>query len=89
MGFELLRFVCNVDEEFLCSICASVLEEPVQSECEHIFCNQCITLWLEKDKSCPVDRKPLESTNLKPVARYFRNLLDKLEIRCDYGETSF
>lgn len=30
MGFEIQRFLGEVDEELLCPICSSVLEEPVQ-----------------------------------------------------------
>lgn len=84
MGYELTRFVGEIDEEFLCSICTMVLEEPMQSKCDHLFCIECIKLWLSTDKSCPVDRGFLEFDDLRPAARFFRNLLEKFMIKCDY-----
>lgn len=30
MGFDLLRFQGEVDEELICPICAGVLEDPLQ-----------------------------------------------------------
>ncbi len=86
MGFELERFVSEIDDEYLCAICTLVLENPVQSDCEHIFCSKCINEWLDSDLSCPVERKILQPENLKPVPRYFRNMMDKLEIKCIYGK---
>lgn len=39
MGFDLTRFQGDVDEELICPICSSVLEEPLQViSCEHAFC---------------------------------------------------
>lgn len=84
MGYDLLRFIGDIDEEFQCSICAMVLENPVQSPCEHTFCNECIKGWLSNNRTCPSDRKALTVDDLKPVARYFRNLLNKFEIRCEF-----
>lgn len=44
MGYDLARFPNgNVDEELICPICTSVLEEPLQApNCEHAFCSACI-----------------------------------------------
>jgi hypothetical protein len=30
MGFDIIRFVGEVDEELLCPICTGVLQDPVQ-----------------------------------------------------------
>ncbi|XP_037050573.1 E3 ubiquitin-protein ligase NRDP1-like [Bradysia coprophila] len=84
MGFEATRFIGEIDEEFICTICTLVLENPVQSSCEHTFCNQCITDWLAIENTCPVCRRNTELAHVKPVARYFRNMLNKLEIKCDF-----
>ncbi|KAJ6603994.1 E3 ubiquitin-protein ligase NRDP1 [Pseudolycoriella hygida] len=83
MGFSLDLFFGKIDDSFICVICAQVLEIPVESTCEHIFCNQCIEDWLAIRSTCPVCRISMVR-NLKPAARYFRNLLDKLERKCDY-----
>lgn len=86
MGYELARFVGQVDQEFICSICMMVLEIPVESPCEHIFCSECIKDWLAVESTCPVDRLPIHSFDLRAMPRYFRNLLDKLEVRCELGK---
>ncbi|XP_037051211.1 E3 ubiquitin-protein ligase NRDP1-like [Bradysia coprophila] len=84
MGFESAKFIGKIDEEFMCTICTQVLENPVQSSCEHIFCHACINEWLAKVKTCPVCRDTI-TKNVEPVARYFRNLLNKLELKCDFA----
>lgn len=84
MGYDLLRFVGVVDEEFHCAICTMVLEVPLQSHCDHLFCSKCIKEWLTVDETCPVDRRLLTPDSLKPPARYFLNMMDKLDIKCSF-----
>lgn len=86
MGYEIARSVNEIDDEFLCSICTMVLENPLQSPCEHIFCSECIKDWLKVEARCPVDRFVLAPGDLKPTPRYFRNMLDKVEVKCSFGK---
>ncbi|CAH1790532.1 unnamed protein product [Owenia fusiformis] len=84
MGYDLVRFQGEVDEELLCPICSGVLEEPQQApSCEHAFCTACITEWLQRQPTCPVDRSAFTANDLKPVPRILRNLLSRLQINCD------
>ncbi|KAJ8320414.1 hypothetical protein KUTeg_002001 [Tegillarca granosa] len=91
MGYEINRFQGDVDEELICPICSSVLEEPLQApQCEHAFCGGCIQEWLTRQPTCPVDRNPITPNQLKPVPRILRNLLSRLQLTCDnaaYGCT--
>lgn len=84
MGFDLTRFVGEIDEELCCAICTMVLENPMQLQCEHTFCNDCINEWFTVNGCCPVDRGLQSIADLKPPARITRNLLDKLMINCDF-----
>lgn len=84
MGFELTRFIGEIDKEYQCSICRLVLKEPMQSPCDHLFCNECIHLWLEVDDKCPEEDVLLNADDLKPPAKFISNLLDKLDIKCDF-----
>lgn len=86
MGYDITRFIDKIDEEFLCSICTMVLENPLQSFCEHMFCDVCIKGWLmlKYDQICPNDRTSLTFDQLKVPGRIIRNLLNKLNIRCDF-----
>ncbi|KAI1894158.1 hypothetical protein AGOR_G00112940 [Albula goreensis] len=42
----------------------------------------CIHGWLVHHHNCPEDRQPLEVTLLRPLFRYMRNDLSRLQIRC-------
>ena len=82
MGFDTDRFTTEVNESLTCSICRDVLEDPVQAPCEHVFCRVCIEGWLVHETSCPEDRQRLGITDLRPLFRYMKNDLDRLQIRC-------
>ncbi|XP_030012888.1 RING finger protein 151 [Sphaeramia orbicularis] len=82
MGFDLERFVGYVNEGLLCCVCRDVLERPLQAPCEHAYCSACISSWLLHHHSCPEDRQPLDVGSLKPLYRYMRNDLNRLQIRC-------
>jgi hypothetical protein len=74
-------FLAAVDEELLCGICTNVLLEPKSCKEGHTFCDVCITTWLARKKSCPLDRKKLEKKDLTNV-RIVANMIDKMEVRC-------
>ncbi|XP_028835911.1 E3 ubiquitin-protein ligase NRDP1 isoform X2 [Denticeps clupeoides] len=82
MGYDLERFVGYVNEGLLCSVCQCVCEDAVMSPCEHVFCSECIRAWLSQHSSCPEDRTHLTHTHLRPLYRYMRNDLMRLQIRC-------
>ncbi|KAL6109193.1 uncharacterized protein ACO6RY_12385 [Pungitius sinensis] len=82
MGYDLERFVGYVNEGLLCCVCRDVLERPLQAPCEHAYCSSCISSWLVHHHSCPEDRLPLDVSSLKPLYRYMRNDLNRLQIRC-------
>ncbi|XP_037024144.1 E3 ubiquitin-protein ligase NRDP1-like [Bradysia coprophila] len=87
MGYDVERFVGEVvDNELLCQICASVLQDAVETPCEHFFCMECIKNWLLLKKDCPIDRQPLRKPQLRKPSRLLRNLLGRLEIKCDFEE---
>ncbi|RVE40025.1 hypothetical protein evm_015325 [Chilo suppressalis] len=84
MGFEIKRFQGDVDEELICPICSGVLEDPLQApSCEHAFCRACITEWISRQPTCPVDREAVTASQLRPVPRILRNLLCRLCTTCD------
>ena len=85
MGWEIKRFMEQecILEDLICSICMEVLEKPVQTPCDHTFCENCVHKWLDQgERTCPVDRQQLTISALKPPTRMTRQLLDKLTIRC-------
>lgn len=54
--------------------------------CEHSFCKNCINEWLDQQRSCPVDRQSVTSSELKPVPRILKNFLSRLLITCDFAD---
>ncbi|XP_029375415.1 E3 ubiquitin-protein ligase RNFT1 isoform X1 [Echeneis naucrates] len=40
----------------ICSICQGEFREPRALLCQHIFCDECIALWFNREKSCPLCR---------------------------------
>ncbi len=86
MGYDPSRFVVKVDDEFLCSICSMVFDRPVETPCDHTFCEDCLKQWLMKTAICPMDKTALTVNDLKNPSRKFRNMLAKLSIKCDFGE---
>jgi len=89
MGYDVKRFVSLEDwaQEFICSICMGVFEDPVQTECLHTFCHDCITKWLSNNSTCPLDMLPITSfTDLKPLPLISQNQLGLLRIHCDFEE---
>jgi len=47
----------SIDSKLLCSICLNPFLQPKWTPCKHIFCSDCIELWLKKDSSCPICRQ--------------------------------
>lgn len=75
----------RVDDEYLCSICLCVFENPVHGPCGHTFCLKCIENWIPMNvNACPLDKKQLYKKDLVPVSIPFRNLLNRLDIKCDF-----
>ena len=59
-----------------------LLENPMQAPCQCLFCNTCITEWLNNgNTNCPKDRKKLHLRELEPP-RIIQALLNKLTIKC-------
>ena len=45
-----------------------VLEDPRQiPECEHLFCQECISEWRRRQNTCPIDRKDIRGKELVKV----------------------
>ncbi|KAL1475582.1 hypothetical protein MTO96_003556 [Rhipicephalus appendiculatus] len=68
-------------EELICTVCHSVLRDPVECPCRHVFCRRCIYEWIRKDNSCPVCRKR-NVTALTPVPPFVRNMVNRLKVKC-------
>ena len=87
MGWNIDRFIAkeSIVDEFICSICTDVVESPVQTPCQHLFCNECIRRWInEGHRTCPEDRHELTINVLKSPNRLTYQFLNKLIVRCKH-----
>lgn len=39
-----------------CPICHEAFTSPIMLECQHIFCDHCICIWFDREKTCPLCR---------------------------------
>uniref|UniRef100_A0AAV1VFX0 RING-type domain-containing protein n=1 Tax=Peronospora matthiolae TaxID=2874970 RepID=A0AAV1VFX0_9STRA len=55
-----------------CSICYEPMNQPVKLACSHMFCEECVTEWFDHERSCPLCRASVgtsnstEAENVKP-----------------------
>ncbi|XP_069870835.1 RING finger and transmembrane domain-containing protein 2 isoform X1 [Dipodomys merriami] len=40
----------------ICAICQAEFREPLILLCQHVFCEECLCLWLDRERSCPLCR---------------------------------
>ena len=83
---ELFVDAAAISRHLLCSICHGVLERPVQTACEHLFCEDCLLAWLCRKATCPVCTAVTEPEAVKRAPRAIVGLIDDLEVRCDHCE---
>ena len=101
MGFEKSRVVDQkLAEELICGICRNICENPVSSDCTHIFCLQCIKQLLATNtfaKECPECRinffpkRTSNANNWVNVGKYCfkfdrinKNIINQLKIKCNF-----
>ena len=80
MGLDTDRFKGIVNEDLLCGICLGVLEGALETPCQHAFCGSCITKWLAQQNTCPLDKQQVHLPDLRPLHRFMRSELRKLEM---------
>ncbi|XP_068124855.1 E3 ubiquitin-protein ligase RNFT1 [Hyperolius riggenbachi] len=52
-------------EADVCAICHAEFRKPIVLICQHVFCDECISLWFNREKSCPLCRTVISSHNHK------------------------
>ena len=79
----------SIDTDLICHICHLPYDNPRSTLCDHVFCLECISQWINTNNaSCPFCRQTIQANLLTQVPRPLRNMLDKLPVKCKIcGET--
>ena len=75
MGLDEKEFVNpeRISKELFCPICTLVLENPVQTPSEHLFCEEELLEWMTTSDVCPITKEnlnPGDSIYLKPNLKH-------------------
>ena len=84
-GYDTNRFVDNPQSlavEVMCAVCLDVLEDPVETECQHHFCRKCLEERLTHLAECPTCRAEIHELQLRSPNRTMKQFLGSLMIRC-------
>ncbi|KAG8587865.1 hypothetical protein GDO81_005803 [Engystomops pustulosus] len=63
-GMAATKRQCSEAED-ICAICQAEFTKPIVLVCQHIFCEECICLWFNREKTCPLCRTVISSHNHK------------------------
>jgi hypothetical protein len=88
MGFDLEDFVHSerISAELICPICHGVVERPVQTPSEHLFCEDELLEWMLRSELCPLTHEPLDPRTITKPGRIITNMLAALERYCPNKE---
>jgi E3 ubiquitin-protein ligase NRDP1 len=75
----------RISRELICPICTQVLENPVQTADEHLFCEDELLEWMSRsnEPTCPVTGNKLDPDGIRKPSRIVMNMLGELERYCD------
>ncbi|KAL1337376.1 hypothetical protein AAHE18_10G134600 [Arachis hypogaea] len=48
----------------MCAICQEKMRAPLLLHCKHLFCEECVSEWLERERTCPLCRANVKSADL-------------------------
>lgn len=86
MGLEIEQFVHpeRISSQLFCAICTQVLENPVVTETEHMYCENELLDWFvtKGDTICPMSNQKLDPSKIVKPGRIITNMLNELERYC-------
>ena len=85
-----LEYIEEFDSNLMCPICHCPFVTPVKLDCDHVFCQECITQALAvkeaEARSCPSCRKKLNGRTVMAVPKLIDRILDELVVKCPLNE---
>ncbi|XP_043697992.1 RING finger and transmembrane domain-containing protein 2-like isoform X1 [Telopea speciosissima] len=49
----------------LCAICQEKMHTPILLRCKHLFCEDCVSEWFERERTCPLCRALVKPADLR------------------------
>ncbi|CAA6654573.1 unnamed protein product [Spirodela intermedia] len=49
----------------MCAICQEKMHAPILLRCKHIFCEDCVSEWFERERTCPLCRATVKPADLR------------------------
>uniref|UniRef100_A0A0D9UX82 RING-type domain-containing protein n=1 Tax=Leersia perrieri TaxID=77586 RepID=A0A0D9UX82_9ORYZ len=49
----------------MCAICQEKMHTPILLRCKHIFCEDCVSEWFERERTCPLCRALVKPADLR------------------------
>ncbi|KAL3015022.1 hypothetical protein AAZX31_06G134300 [Glycine max] len=49
----------------LCAICQEKMQAPILLSCKHMFCEECVSEWFERERTCPLCRALVKPADLR------------------------
>ncbi|KAJ7965175.1 RING finger and transmembrane domain-containing protein [Quillaja saponaria] len=62
----------------LCAICQEKMHSPILLCCNHIFCEECVSEWFERERTCPLCRALVKPADLRTFGDGSTSLLFQL-----------
>ena len=86
MGVDTERFVDNLPQEALCSLCCLILKEPVRSPCGHDICLACWNSWRRGPSGdvCPYCYEKIASIESVKRSQTVWKLVLNFNVHCPY-----
>lgn len=84
MGLDLDSFVHpeRISGQLICPICTQVLDNPVQTPTDHLFCEDELLEWLSRSSLCPATNTQLNPDSIRRPSRIIVNMLAELQRYC-------
>ena len=72
--------------EYVCAVCVSLVDAPMLTRCQHIFCMSCLQTWMDNKPSCPTCSVELDprhgAGDLRLASPLAWRVLGRLRVRC-------
>ncbi|KAK1409244.1 hypothetical protein QVD17_35770 [Tagetes erecta] len=62
----------------VCAICQEKMQAPILLRCKHIFCEDCVSEWFERERTCPLCRALVRPADIRSFADGSTSLLFQL-----------